>query len=496
MFKSLKNPPGVCTFSPKILTHLGIPLVFLLGALLRTLNLISDKAFWDDELFSVLLARRPFWEVLYGAIVDVHPPGHLILLHTFYSVFGDADWVYRLPSVLAGCALIIVVFLLAREFFEKPPALLASFLVAISPYFIQLSNEARSYSLATLILTFMSYSFVKAFRTSEIRWSRAYLLSATLGVYVDHFAWIWLLMANFFLLGNKAFKKFLPTHLRIFFYGLPVLGLTIYQVFFSSVESVLHRQRLSLSYVAVVRKIFAVLWHGATGYGYSGWSKESLGVYSAEPLFWFALAAYVSFLIATVFAVPKARKDIRLFASLSSLAPMILLCVLFPRMLEARYVSFTVPPIFILAAAGFQQLRYGFVGLLPLVIVSFYFTFKTLTMPWDPIHRDDPREVIQYTFKLANENDAVTGLIRQVEYYGPKEKKTNYYRHLEDIPFNPRYARIFLLEPPLYVTPVKDRTRLDFAKTFLGRHGYALTESVDFTKGGVYTFVHIFEPKT
>lgn len=121
-------------FTGKMKYLLGIGFVLFLGASLRMVNLMSDKAFWDDELFSVLLARKPFWDFLYGVVADTHPPGHLLLLHFFHSILGDADWVYRLPSVLAGCALIIVVFLLAGELFEKTSALLASFLVAISPF--------------------------------------------------------------------------------------------------------------------------------------------------------------------------------------------------------------------------------------------------------------------------------------------------------------------------------------------------------------------------
>ena len=476
---------------------LGIVLVILLGTLLRIVNLLSDKAFWDDELFSVLLARKPFWDFLYGVVADTHPPGHLLLLHFFHSVLGDANWVYRLPSVLAACALIIVVFLLARELFEKSSALLASFLVAISPFFIQLSNEARSYSLATLVITFMSYSLIKSLRTSDTIWYRVYLISAILGVYIDHFAWIWLLMLNLFLVGKKMFGRFSQIHIRIFLYGLPALGLTVYQVLFSStsiIRPVVYQQRATQSCFAVVKKIFAVLWHAATGYGYSGWSKESLSIYSAEPWFWVAVAAYASFLISVILAVLKARKELSLFVFFSSIAPMALLSILFPKVLEARYVSFTVPLLFIFAAAGFRYLKYRSIGLLPLIIVSLYFTFKVLAMPWDPIHRDDPRTALDYTFRIAGENDVVCGLVHQVEYYGPKEKKTHYYRYLQDIDFNRRYHRIFLLEPPLYVDPVKDRTRLDAAQSFLARQGYELTESIDFTKNGVYTFVHIFEP--
>lgn len=478
----------------KIKDSVGIWLVLFLAASLRVANLISDKAFWDDELFSVLLARKPFWNVLYGAIADVHPPGHLILLHAFYSLLGNQDWVYRLPSVLAGCALVGVVYFLGREFFEKTSALLASFLVAIAPYFIQLSNEARSYSLATLVITLMSCSLIKSLRSSETRWQGAYTFTAILGVYIDHFAWIWLFTANLFLLGNKAFKKFFQIHLRILFYGIPALLLTLGQIIFTEEKHILLQR--SHSYFLIIKKILAVLWHAATGYGYSGWSKESLAVYSADPLFWLALAAYGSFLIAVIFAMIKARKEVSLFVSFSSLAPLVLICALFPTVLEARYVSFAIPPLFIFAAAGFRQWKYGSLGLPLWLLLSLFLTFKTLAMPWDPIHREDDRAALAYAFKSAGESDAVCGSVRPVEYYGPQEKTAHYYPSFEEINFKQRYRRIFLLEPPLYVDPSKDHKRLDAAKSFLARQGYSLAESADFGREGVRTFVHRFEPKS
>lgn len=470
-------------------------LILLLGTALRILNLLSNKAFWNDELFSVLLARKPFLDVFYGAVADVHPPGHLFVLHAFYSLFGDVDWSYRLPSVIAGSTLIVIVYLLAREFFEKASALLASFLIAISPYFMQLSNEARSYSLTVLLMTGMSYSFIKSFcgkiSGSVGIWRRTYEISAILCAYIDHFTWIWLFMVNIFLLLNGKFKKCFSSHLRIFLFGLPALLLTTYQIFFSTEKTVQKYFVLMPS----VKKIFAVLWHAATGYSYSGLSQESLAIYSADPFFWLAVIAYGSFLIAITIGVFKAPKHISLFVLLSSMVPMILLCFLYPTRLESRYVSFVVPPLIIFAAVGFRQLKYRWVWLSPIIVLSLYFTFKTLAMPWDPIHREDHRADIDYAFQVATKNDAVCGLKRQVEYYGPKEKKAVHYPYVYEIDFQKRYAKIYLLEPSLYVDPKRDSTRLDFARNILSKNGYSLTESIDFSKDGVNTFVHKFELK-
>jgi len=473
--------------------YLAIGMVLLLAASFRMVNFLSQKVFWDDELFSVLLARKPFWEVLYGAIIDVHPPGHLILLHVFYLLFGDSDWVFRLPSVLAGVALVYVVYLLAQEFFEKKTALLASFLVAISPFFMQLSNEARSYSLAALVLTFTSYSFVKFSRTFDTRWRHLYTMSMIVSCYIDHFAWLLFFMVNVYLLLGSSLKRFFRCNLRILCYAFPALLLTVYQILFSSEQTVLAHQRLQLSFLAVVKTFFAVLWHAATGYGYSGLSKESLTVFFAEPLFWLTVVAYGALLTGVLFAMIKARRDVLMFVLLCSIAPVIFLCILYPTRLESRYVSFVVPQIFIFGAAGFTRLRYSWVGLLTLVVVSLYFSFKTLAMPWDPIHKEDYRAAIQHTFEVANEEDAVFGLDRQVQYYGPKKKRTHYYRTLENSNLHLHYEKIFLLEPALYVDPERDHKRLDRAQHLLGYFGYQLRDSVDFSKDGVYTFVHVFE---
>ena len=470
-------------------------IVFLLGSALRIVNLLSRKSFWDDELFSVLLARKSFWEVFYGAITDVHPPGHLFLLHAFYSIFGDVDWVYRLPSVLTGCGLIIMVYYLAQEFFDKTSALLASFLVSISPFFIQLSNEARSYSLATFTISFMTYSLIKSFRSSEINWFRLYTLSAIVCVYIDHFVWIWLFMANVFLLIKRRFRAFLPYHLRIFFWGLPALVLTVYQILFSTEKIVLQTQN-SLALIGTIKKIFAVLWHASTGCNYTSWTKINLVAYSSELLFWIAVATYVGFLIALISAMIKARKDVLLFVLCTSIAPLILLCLIYPFRLESRYVSFIVPPLMIFAAAGFKHLKFGFLGVLAFVTISIFLSLKTLTMPWDPIHKEDYRGVLDYTYKTATENDAVSGVVRAMEYYGPKDTKVPYFRYTTEIPFaSHQYNRIFLIEPPLFVDPDKDTTRLDAHERLLAKYGYQLTWSIDFGQDGVHTFVHIFEAR-
>ena len=191
----------------------------------------------------------------------------------------------------------------------------------------------------------------------------------------------------------------------------------------------------------------------------------------------------------------KVRRDILLFVLLTSVIPVILLCVLYPTRLESRYLSFLMPPLFIFAATGFSRLKYfGIAMIIPFTVFQLTFTLKTIAMPWDPIHREDYRVAINYTFKTADENDAVCGSDRQVLYYGPKEKKAQYYLSVKKAPLKQnRYKRIFLLEPSLYVAPNKDHKRLDSMVNLLGGFGYRLKRSLDFGKDGVYTFVHIFE---
>jgi len=100
------------------------------------------RAYFDDP------ARLSFllWE-------DVHPPLYALLLLAWTHLFGDAEWVVRLPSL--GCGLVTVVLLwdVAQRGFGNGVATLAAAALALSPAHVWYSQENKVNMLAVVLAT-------------------------------------------------------------------------------------------------------------------------------------------------------------------------------------------------------------------------------------------------------------------------------------------------------------------------------------------------------
>ena len=129
---------------------IGIGLLTLLAAFLR-FYLIGNKTVWLDEAFSIWLARHPLWE-MWGWLVriDQHPPLYYTLLHGWIGLFGDLQGPVRGLSALCSTLAVPVFYMAVRRLIDQPTALIAAFILAISPFHIRFAQEARMYGLLTL----------------------------------------------------------------------------------------------------------------------------------------------------------------------------------------------------------------------------------------------------------------------------------------------------------------------------------------------------------
>ncbi len=82
-------------------------------------------------------------------------PFYYLTLHFWMDVFGLSDFSARSFSVLFSVLIILLTYLFARRFFSENTALIAATIVAIEPFFIAYSHQARNYSL-TFFLTLLS----------------------------------------------------------------------------------------------------------------------------------------------------------------------------------------------------------------------------------------------------------------------------------------------------------------------------------------------------
>jgi uncharacterized membrane protein len=178
-----------------------------LGAFLRFFSL-TIRPFNGDEGLIVLAASGNFINLLAKASFDVHPPLLHVLVYLSTKCFGISEWSVRLPSVLAGIGIIYFGWLLANKNFYGKIALIFAFILAICPYLVYFSQEARMYSLFGFFSLASFYYFLSAFNKPKLTNYLGFIISSILMVYTQYLGFFVLLIQLIYLLINyKKTKK-------------------------------------------------------------------------------------------------------------------------------------------------------------------------------------------------------------------------------------------------------------------------------------------------
>src|SRR3989338_1570206 len=99
------------------------------------------------------------------AFGDYKPSGYIYTAVPFIKLLDLNELSIRFPSILAGVIMVVVTYLLVQELFKSQIiALLASFLLAISPWSIHLSRAAFEANLAAAFNLSAVYFFVLSTR--------------------------------------------------------------------------------------------------------------------------------------------------------------------------------------------------------------------------------------------------------------------------------------------------------------------------------------------
>lgn len=174
----------------------GLSLVLGIGMLTRLHDLAEDSL-WLDEAFSVYVAQQPLGRMM--EIITQHdtpPPLYYALLHAWLAIWpGDVAYSVRLLSVLLGVTSVLVMYLCGKELGGVRVGLTAALLIAISPFRVWYSQEARMYALLALLCGISGYFLLRAMMHGGVGAWIGYTLSTTLALYTQ-------VSATFFVLGE------------------------------------------------------------------------------------------------------------------------------------------------------------------------------------------------------------------------------------------------------------------------------------------------------
>ncbi len=181
----------------------GIGILLLCVALLARLPCLNESL-WCDEVWytSLTLEGDSLGRVLFH---DVHPPLYPALMKGWIELFGDREVPVRLPSLLFGLASLWILFALTRAWFDRPTALLATVLMAVSPVHIWHSQENKNNMLLMLTTLLAVYGLQRAWARNRTRDWLLFALSSTLGLWTSHFA-LWVVAACFLWLWLQAIR--------------------------------------------------------------------------------------------------------------------------------------------------------------------------------------------------------------------------------------------------------------------------------------------------
>jgi hypothetical protein len=162
--------------------------ITLVGLLVR-LTLLGDSLFGDELSTYFIVTESSLGHVVYllegGNSVDLNPPLFFILAWVAER-FGESAELLRLPSLLAGVAAIPLTYLLGAKTIGRPAGVVGATLVALSPFLIFFSTEARAFALLMLLTLLSTIALLQAIETRRVGWWAAYAAFVCAAMYTQY----------------------------------------------------------------------------------------------------------------------------------------------------------------------------------------------------------------------------------------------------------------------------------------------------------------------
>ena len=156
--------------------------IVLVGLAIRLYGLTS-YGIWFDESYHIALVQLPGVGAMLDAVLSNPPsdPLYVLLLRPWVGLFGHGDGAVRALSVGLSTATLPATYWLGRVVAGSGAGLLGAALLALSPYAVELGQEAALYALAALTTTLALAAGWHWWRTGQ--GARRYLALGIVAIY-------------------------------------------------------------------------------------------------------------------------------------------------------------------------------------------------------------------------------------------------------------------------------------------------------------------------
>jgi mannosyltransferase len=328
-------------------------------------------------------------------VVDLSPLYYL-LLHGWVYLVGDSVFAVRSLSIVFAGGAVVMTYFIGRTLFDKRVGALSALLFAVSSFELQVSQEARMYSLMVLLACTSMYFVIRFIRQRDLVASIGYVLATTLLVYTHVYAFFLVLAQNIFVITLVAMESRERRSRCVSWVAMQGAVL----VLFAPWAFILTDQALSVEHGHITEAVDPTLQHfiGAF-YQFAGSSLILLLVFAA--LTAVAVFAYkgrnATTFVGGITSISSLKgaigiKNVR-EVSLLLLWLFIPLVVPFaislvsPSIFSARYACAAAVAWFVLVAAGVQRIRQHAmkIGVICVVVVLSLASVHALVVSPDPV---------------------------------------------------------------------------------------------------------------
>lgn len=218
--------------------------IFVLALVLRIYKLGSfPVGFHEDEAkvawnaVSILKTgaddKGSKFSLYYNTFGDYRPTGIFYFTIPSIAIFGRNEFAVRFPSALFGALTVLPIFFLSKELFKKYKwALIASFLLAISPWHIEVSRATSEVAMSTFFAIFAIYFLIRLIKTSN----KKYVSSTIISIFIAYFLYhaIRFLAPPFFFITIAFYNKEIRKKITKKFVFICLAFTIVFSVFLSS----------------------------------------------------------------------------------------------------------------------------------------------------------------------------------------------------------------------------------------------------------------------
>lgn len=321
----------------------------LLGIVILAFGLriyqLDKHDFWFDEVVTHIQISDGFSESrknILNNFFDTHPPFYYSLLRYWSVFFGENEFVLRFLSLIFGALSVIFTYKLAKLSFKESTALWAAALLAVSPFNIWYSQEARMFTLSTFLSILNVYFFLKILfgEKNPASWT-GYFISLVFLLFTTYFGFFLLFPQAFFILYNR--KALLKWAIAMLSAGVIFLIFAL-PIFMHQLETVRYKFWLSPLYNA-----------DAIG---NSISNFVFGYNSSQLIHGIAPVLIVGIGLFSLFNMPvKTRAILGSFLAVPIFAVFIFSKIFFPIYIDRHLIIFS-PFLYIILSNGVCSLKY------------------------------------------------------------------------------------------------------------------------------------------